>query len=376
MAQNRRFGTELRQLRDLAVFCYRLAEPLLDILPRDREAQKKIVDVLTAALQHTDFTISKDLLIEEVALSDSALLDAWVSSSRQMAWLMVHPQMSDYFARFAMHWWKPEVFLVHHIPKTAGTSTYELLEKQGYFVFYPQRSFEEMVELRGLMGFARQLMRFEGKFKQDRIYVGGHFVLPDVIRDLSLFGLCQGVTLCRPPMEVLSSAIRYVWTKAEGGDVRMAARYGLEGIAEGELKLSREGLGKETTASHRIADILTAITQSAAFHSDFDEVYAKYFYNQDIRDPDRLFTYLVECGEIFPSLDPKSDAKRTLAALKIVGELPRSNISILSDSDLVRAMGGRRSFKAFADERMSESVKIYDVIVKLRKRLDQAGQAT
>jgi hypothetical protein len=366
MRQTSVYTKDIQQLGEVAALCYRTALPLLETLPRTRESQQKLVKALEPAFASAGFTISTEFLIEEVMLSDQRLLDGWSSSPRQLAWLMLHEQMSDYFVRYAMHRWNPDAFLVHHVPKAAGTSVNHLLNQSRYFVSFPQTSFKIMMQSRGLIGFASQFMQFDRRYRQDRIYIGGHYNLPDTVSTLKMFGRCQGVTLCRPPLEIMSSAVRYIWTRIEGGDAVIAQQYGVAGVDGEQLRGLREALDTPAQVASRVGELLNTIMDSAQFRSEYDDIYVRYFYNHEIDTPDLLLEYLLECGDLFPSLDPRNDGRLTLAALGVEGDLPQSNVSVFPERHLLRAMGGAESFRALALGRMAESMRIFEVLVKLR----------
>lgn len=368
MQQDGPYVEDLRQLHELAVYSRNVAAPLLETLPSTREGQQKLADLLEASITAAgiDFKISKEFLVREVMLKDKDLYGSWGASPRQLAWLMVHEEMSNYFVQYAINHWNPETFLVHHIPKSAGSSVNQLLDQQRFFVAFPQTTFETMCASNGLLGFANQVEMFGHVYRTDRIYIGGHYNLPDQIRKLKLFGRCQGVTLCRPPVTIMSSAVRSLWTRIEHGEAGLAQLYGIGGIDGAELKRQRQTLNSTGRAEPRVTDLLIAIMDSSAFRAEFDEIYVKYFYNHEIGTIADLSDYLADCGTIFPWLDPRGDLTLALKNLKVDGFLPRTNTSILSEKNLFDAIGGSETFAAMVKPRMLESSRIYDTLVSLR----------
>jgi hypothetical protein len=221
-----------------------------------------------------------------------------------------------------------------------------------------------MVQAHGLLGFAAQLVEFSRECKNDRIYIGGHFNLPDTIGALRLFGDCHGVTLCRQPLDIVCSAVRYIWTQVEKTGSVTAAQYGLSGMNPQVLVLLREDI--EVSPTGVIREIFTAILDSPQFRSEYDDICVKYFYNHEISSPEDLFQYLVDCGSIVPSLNAQTDGAATLAVLDVSGELPHSNVSAISTADFLRVMGGADKFTQLARPRMVESLRIYETLIKVR----------
>jgi len=298
-------------------------------------------------------------------MRDEHLTNSWTASPQQVAWLMVHEDLSNYFVRYALQRWNPEPFLVHHVPKAAGTSVNALLDKQGWFVAFPQKKFEHMCHSNGLLGFASQICKFEGFYRHARIYIGGHYNLPNTVRELEVFGRCHGVTLCRPPIEIISSAARYIWTKLEDADALIATTYGLSSLDRSELKLLREQMESTGEAVSKMTEILVAIMESPQFRSEYDEILVKYFYNHEVRTPEDVCLYLKECA-IFASLNPRLDTKKVVETLKIEGPLPRANSSILSEEHFLAAIGGAKGLASLGYHRIAESERIYRSLSEMR----------
>lgn len=359
---------DLQQLYELAVYCRGVAAPHLTALAPTRESQRKLVSLLKGAIVSSgrDFGISKEFLSRVVMLRDKNLLGSWCASPEQLAWLMVHEGLSAFFGQYAIQRWDPEVFLMHHVPESPGAGISELLSQHGYFVAYPQTTFEVMCESYGLLGFSAQLEMFENVYRMDRIYIGGHYNLPDTVRTLGIFGRCQGVTLCSSPVTIVSSAVRSIWTRIENGDVSATGLYGLDGIQGGELTRLREALSTTGRVQHRMTELLLTIMTSAQFRAEFDEIYVPYFYNHDIYSVDSLAEYMAECATLFPATDSVRDMRHTLACLKVDGLVPEASAPVLSERDLFQAMGGAKTFVAMIEPRMLESMRIYDSFVRLR----------
>jgi hypothetical protein len=356
------YNDDYRQLYALATFCFGVASEMLAAAPPTRQTQKALVELLTQALETHSFQISREFLVKEVMLRDRSLVGSWSASPEQLAWLMVHEEMSDFFVAFALHYWEAEPFFVHHVPKAAGTSVNALLREQGWFVAFPQDSFEAMVGSNGALGFASQLAFFEKRSQGSRIYIGGHYNLPTMVRRLKLFGRCRGVTLCRPPGGIISSAIRYVWTRIERGDEGFAGLYGLQGMSGVELSLLRTNMNSGASIRERLKNLITIIMDSRQFSAEYDEIYMKYFYNHEIDTPELLSDYLSECGNLYRSSDLAHSEAATLAALEVSGSLPRVNVSSFSEQQLFDVMGGEDQFATIVKSRMVESERIYKVI--------------
>lgn len=363
------FDRDRLALKSAAEFSYRVASPILELRAPTRHLQESVAHLLGTALASSEMSlsISREFLIHEVRLRDNDLLSAWESSPKDIAWLMVHENLSAYFTQYAMQHWDPEVFLVHHIPKSAGTSLNALLNEQALFVAYPQTAFEHMCQSYGILGFASQLVMFETIYQSDRIYVGGHYNLPDTVENLAISSHCHCVSLCQPPREIVSSAIRYIWTRIENGEDEFASLYGLYGIDPMELRKLRSGTDFGDKSIKIMSDLCRSIASSPQFLSEYEEIYVKYFYNNIVNSPKTLKEYLKYFKNLFISLNFRVDKHYILNTLKVSGEVRSTNVSLLSDEALHLSFGGVGEFLSFADSLMPESQKIYEILREMRE---------
>jgi hypothetical protein len=361
------FDRDRLALKTAAEFAYRVASPILELRAPARKLQEAVADLLMSAFLHSEMNllISRDFLVHEVCLKDCDLLSTWESTPKNIAWLMVHEDLSAYFTRYAIRYWEPEIFLVHHVPKSAGTSLNALLNEQLWFVTYPQTTFEVMCQSYGILGFASQLVMFETLYQKDRIYVGGHYNLPETVANLAISPDCHGVSLCRPPRAIVSSAIRYIWTRIENGDDDLASLYGLDGIDAMELHKLRSETDLDDKFIKAISEICRSISVSSQFRSEYEEIYVKYFYNNSVNKPKILNEYLRSLKNFVISLDFFRDKSKVLSALKISGSVKRTNVSLLSEEALHLSFGGKEKFINFADSLMPESQKIYELLCEI-----------
>src|SRR5271168_2823123 len=87
------------ELYRCAKFCYEIVHPLLEILPKTRESQATLVEFLQTRIAESEdsFLISKEFLVNRVGLGDVDLIDNWNDTPTDLAWLMVHEQLSNHF---------------------------------------------------------------------------------------------------------------------------------------------------------------------------------------------------------------------------------------------------------------------------------------
>jgi hypothetical protein len=348
-----------------AKLCHDIAGEVLEFLPHTRESQRILVDLLTGRLAASgeDFPINVRYIAETIKCPDEYLIANWRGSYENLAWLMVHEALSHFFARFVLDNWPVEPYLIHHVPKSAGTSLYELIHAQSYFVAYPQTTFSAMCVTSGLVGFPAQLAEFERhSTRQDRIYLGGHFNLPSMLDSLGKHGNCQGISLVRSPIESISSAIRYVWTLIEQKDAAWAAAY--PSFAPQQLTSIREAATRsdDSAALAAMRETASAILQGALFQENYDELLCQYYYNGKVDDPTTLTGLLEEYRNIVPCIDMARDEELIRWQLRIDGKIPRVNVSLLSHRDLARAFGGDQAFRAAIAPRILRSSEIYGVL--------------
>jgi hypothetical protein len=272
------------QLYNCARFCYNTVKYDLNDLPKTRESQLILVKRLMAVLKATGvpFTLDKSFVQGVIGIRDASLTEDWNNDLAHLAWLMVHAELSNYFTGFVLENWGVDAYVVHHVPKSAGTSVYELLNRESYFVTFPQRSFHEMCSISGIIGFAQQLHEFEELTTQTRIYVGGHFNLPDMLGRFPDLWRSRGISLARHPAAALSSALRYVWTMVEGGDQAWSAA--CPSLDAEELKIVREAAANfaDATALLAMKKIACVILRCREFRENYEDLLGQYYYNRNV----------------------------------------------------------------------------------------------
>ena len=367
MAQDSKYRMDYRYLYSLALYSYGVATEFIANNPTTRETQERVSELLIPAIEARNFVITREFLEKEVSIRDMDLIASWEGSPSNLAWLMLHEEMSDFFARFALYHWEPEPIFVHHVPKAAGTSVNNLLSAQSLFVAFPQTSFEVMAETHGVMGFPAQVTLFNDALRHDRIYIGGHFNLPDTVRRLRVFGNCQGVSLCRSPLEIMSSALRYIWTRIEDGDQSLAESYGIGDLPGHELRTMAAAMTTSPRVERRVVEVFTDIMTSEHFKSEYDDIYVKYFYNHEIDNRELLREYLDDCGSIFVSLSTEQDEPAVLSALGVPGPVPRANVASFPERKLFQAFGGEERFSQLMSPRVGESLRIWQMLIDRRR---------
>jgi hypothetical protein len=346
-----------------AKFCYEAAKPMLASLPMDRASQRKIVDFLREKIggANNDFSIDVEFLRRKVGCTDSNLVGRWTASPNDLAWFMVHEQLSDYFPRFVIDNWNPEIYLIHHVPKSAGTSVCEAVHMQSCFVAYPQTGFRLM---KSLLGFGRQLAEFEKQSRTDRIYIGGHFNLPKVLTKLGRDIRCRGISLARAPIASMSSAIRYVWTNVEQGDAYWTNA--CSSLDPAMLTMVREAAVVGNSAGLKaMREISETLLKNGAFQENYFDLFGKYYYDDQVNDLYALRQLFLDNPELVPCTDAARDAELICAQLKIDGALPHLNESLFSHSHLARAFGGDDAFMAAVAPASLQSAEIYGSLCML-----------
>jgi hypothetical protein len=347
-------------------YCYHIARPVLGFLPRTRESQKILVNLLHNSLADAgeEFSLSKQFLIETLKFGDQDLLNRWTNSYLDLAWLMVHENLSNSFAGFILENWQVSPYIIHHVPKSAGTSLCQLVYSQGYSIFYPQTNFAMMCQSNGLFGFGEQLIEFE-RTRQDRLYLSGHFNLPEMLASLGNHGRCPGVSLVRSPVESISSAIRYVWTMVEQHHPVLVEIY--SPLVPRQLTEIREAAqsGDPTTLA-AMREMVDAILQTTSFQENYDELLCQHYYNDQIDDIYSLANLFANYQDIIPILNPADDMELIRRQLRIEGELPRANASLFSHAQLVRACGGEPAFRTMVAAKVFHSSEIYGALAVMR----------
>jgi hypothetical protein len=349
-------------------FCSRIARPLLEFLPKTREGQATLANYLGEKIAKSgeDFSISVGFLTGRMGCTDAQLTGNWTAAPSDWAWLMVHEQLSNYFCQFVIDNWQTEIFLIHHVPKSGGTSVCAAVYQQSYFVAYPHTSFEAMTGAAGLLGFARQLEEFEGSMRQDRIYIGGHYNLPDMLSRLGDGVQCGGVSLARAPTRSTSSAIRYIWTMVEKEDTHWTDVY---------PKLEREWLSTVRQGVNRSDDpkfltemrkIVEVILQTDEFRENYFDLFSAYYYNNKVNDVFALQKLFCSYPNVTPCVDVARDEDLICWQLHVDGPVPQVNASLFSHEDLARSFGGDNAFHAVIAAPLLRSAEIYGALCMMR----------
>jgi hypothetical protein len=235
-----------------------------------------------------------------------------------------------------------------------------------------------MTESTGLLGFGLQLAEFESKLRSDRIYVGGHFNLPDMLAKLGKDVRCRGISLTRSPAASMSSAIRYVWTKVEQGDRNWSNAYpSLKATRLGAVR-NAATLSKEPTSLTAMRDIALNIMQASEFQENYADLLEKYYYNHEIKNPKSLQCLFADHPELAPSVDAAQDEDLICAQLRIDGPVPRLNTSLFPHPHLARAFGGDDEFHAAIAPSSPRSSEIYGALCVLHtlKRAETLNTAS
>jgi len=353
-----------QELYKCARFCHRIAQTLLEFLPKTRASQATLVMFLREQIAKSGeiFSIGRDFLTQRIGCTDSNLVDGWTATPEELAWLMVHEQLSNYFGRFVIDNWNPEVYLIHHVPKSGGTSVCEVVHQQSCFVAYPHTRFDVMTQSTGLLGFGLQLEEFEQVSRQDRIYVGGHFNLPETLAKFGRDVQCRGISLTRSPVDSVSSAIRYVWTMVEQGNADWTRAY--SSLDPEQLRVVRTAttVSQDPDSLTAMRNIAGTIMQAAEFQESYFDLLSKYYYNDNVKDTFALQRLFSDHPELMPCVDATRDEDLICWQLRIDGPIPRLNASLFSPQHLARAFGGSDAFHAVIAPTSPRSSEIFGAL--------------
>ena len=354
--------------------CHAIAGDVLEFLPRTRESQRILVSLLSGKLAASgeEFPISVGFLADTVKCRDQHLLANWQCSFENLAWLMVHEALSNFFGRFVLTNWDCEPYIVHDVPGDTGVYLDELIERRSYFIAHPQITFDAMCVTSGLLGFASQLWRFEQQCRPERLYLSGYLNLPNMLESLDGNGRFQGVSVVRSPLETISWAVRHVWMAVERGDPAWAASYpSLTWQQLAEIREAATG-SADPTALAAMREAADLILQGPRFRENYDELFCKCYYNGKINDLSTLIGFFDEYRNIVPCVDAARDAELIRWQLRLDGEIAAEKAETFGHRDLAAAFGGDDAFRTAIAPRILRSAEIYGALCMLRARSEAA----
>jgi hypothetical protein len=354
--------------------CSTIAGNVLEFLPRTRESQRILVNLLSGKLAASgeEFPISVEFLADTVKCRDQHLLANWQCSFENLAWLMVHEALSNFFGRFVLANWDCEPYIVHYVPADAGLNLDELIERQSYFAAHPQVTFDAMCATSGLLGFASQLWRFEQQCRPERLYLSGYANLPNTVEGLEGNGTYQGVSIVWSPVEAISRAIRHVWMSIERDDPAWAAA--CPSLASQRLAEIREAStgSPEPVALAAMREAADVILQAPRFRESYDELLCKCYFNGTINDLSAVIGFFDRHHSIVPCTDAARDAELIRRQLRLDGEIAAARTDTFGHGDLATAFGGEEAFRAAIAPRILRSAEIYGALCMLRARSEPA----
>jgi hypothetical protein len=350
--------------------CYAIAGNVLEFLPRTRESQRILVNLLSGRLAASgeEFPIGVEFLADTVKCRDQHLLANWQCSFENLAWLMVHEALSNFFGTFVLANWDCEPYVVHYVPADAGLNLDKLIERESYFVAHPQITFDAMCATSGLLGFASQLWRFEHHCRPERLYLSGYPNLPTTLENLDGNGTYQGVSIVRSPAEAISWAIRHVWMSIERDDPAWAAAYpSLASQRLAEIHEAARG-STELVALAAMRETADAILQAPRFRESYDELLCKCYYSAKINDLSAVIGFFDRHRSIVPCVDAARDAELIRRQLQLDGEIAAEKTNTFGHGDLAAAFGGEDAFRTAIAPRILRSAEIYGALCMLRAR--------
>lgn len=366
-------AARLERVADVAL---EAASGVLETLPRDRNGQRALSVVLNSAFEGRldGLDLTPAYVSRLISDRDPKLAASWKGTTNEVVWLMLHEALSNSFPTFAVDRWDVEIRLLHHVPKSSGTSVYRALYESGGFATFPQLAFEEMVKTRGLLGFATQLANYRAHgASTGRVYVAGHFSLPQRVQELGLTSSTRGVTLARDPATTLSSALRYVWRLiSEGAPDGMAYAKDLDP----ERISDAQRLAHERTMDGRphVIAMVHETLRAPTFREQFAEVLRKHYCGAGVETPADVRDFLREHDAIIPVTNVRRDAQRLRDELDLRVPVPTENASVVTHDDLVAMVGEPELDSSFAPL-IGRDDEIFSVLEARRAQATEAAAA-
>jgi hypothetical protein len=322
-----------------------VAHAVVDPAMHPRLVQKFFVQHCAEALARINTGDREEILacIHEVgSFLTTEVESADLSTVAGAGWLLTDPRLVD--GLFFVPGLAPAEAraLLHHVPKTGGTSQNSLIvgHVPTAYLLYPCTSFEDLVALGGPL-FGVDLLNELSYIPRTGLVYGGHFNLSDVLQRPGHRGF-RCVSLFGDPIRLLSSGLRYCLSKASA-DPAFARYYSVTDVDAAAISsIINDGAhGKDEL----MREVICRLLSSRSFQDQFRDPLAKWFLPQDIASySSRLkkFESLIATTGSYVLYERPS--MRCLADLGLVAEpgavLERVNTSALSATALATLVGG------------------------------------
>ncbi len=258
-----------------------VARAVADTVMRARLQQKFFADHCADALARLDRGERARVLadVREVASHfPRGTNEAALANAAKLGWLITHPLFVDNL--FFVPGLAPvdSHALLHHVPKTGGTSLNHFLVRQvpSAYLLFPCMTYSDLVAMGGAL-FGADLLNELSARPRHSLVLGGHFNLSIALRRAGRRDL-RCVSLFGDPDRLLSSGLRHYLSIA-AADPLFARGHGLtDAHAETVASIVRDG-AHGSDASMR--DIVDRMLASHGFRAHFRDPLARWFLPPD-----------------------------------------------------------------------------------------------
>lgn len=358
-------SSKVRDLMDVSLSVASVRH-LTSLIPHSMEACCATASVIEEMISSRKIFIDAALLNDILGPRIYEALPNGCDDPHKLAWCLMSPAMSDRFPAFAIKYLNSEPVIMHHVPKSGGTSIAQALIDSGNYITWKIYDWADQHRMFGYVGFPSILQEFM-IMNRSRFIIGGHYNLAHRISEFGLNKSISGITILRDPFTIVESALRYVW-----GIIDQPALYSHYDDVDLDLAIHiRERIiSNEYVGRDEVEFVVKAIAHSKQFYSEYYKPLSRYYLSGAVEDSIALGEMLRE----MPNLWPVIDINDNLALVKGAGVeyIPKRNVSAISRQRLNEIVGD-----VFLSNTLAEYIdgeeKIFDV-VKLRRIEMQALQ--
>lgn len=337
--------------------------------PLNREAQHKLVAQLARHIEFNfpDFKLDYATIDKIVQLKDPDFKSIYSSSYTNLAWLLCHEGVSRGFPRFAVHVLGRQPYFLHQLPKAGSTSINVALERTDVWVTYRHGSFEEMTGLYGLLGFSNQAWQmFQGTKRTSPITYGGHYNLSETVTefDIDLPASGGGISIFRHPEMLIESALRYEWQRFASHDAELVAEYD-DLDAEAYAAAFKEAKQENDRSSKALSNVQLMVERmlvSQRFVRNYAEPLIRYYLGIGSETVEAFQERFLRTGAIKFTSAMAQVARILDEDLGLKVAIGRENVSDLTHSALIRALGGTENAAALFRPLTRQSIDLYEML--------------
>ncbi len=308
---------------------------------RSRITQRLFAEFCKKSIEALNESRRSDLLNElSFAVSYMRSRPSAALSANSAGWFLTHPHFLDalFFA--------PQLIpssrraLLHHVPKTGGTSLNSYIETNipDARVLYPCSSFLEMLSMGGER-LAINIVNDVAVRPVNTLIYGGHFNLTDTLRRED-FSTCNVVSLYGHPVRLLSSGLRHYLTIATSDtDFAFLHDLGSEDVRVLESIIRGGAIGVDSS----FKDIVERVLKSSGYRAHFQNPLARWYLSSDVTNYDEgcriLETLLDSVGSFMVAQFPDRSCFDALG-LESSAPIERENVSGIDAATFNILLGG------------------------------------